>query len=535
MADDKPRRNQRMRKRNLTRPLPLTFVLGGIVFVLCIVFLSYMRLTPIPLPLPLALRPVPNETNIAAMATTTKPTRKSYPQIITLPTSLLPTARDKRRLIIIGDVHGHLKALQALLEKAKFSTSRGDTVIFTGDTVNKGADSAGVVDLAMKIGAFSVRGNHEDRVLGAWERERGRDRGRHTTSGEEGEAEEEMERRTKDLVLSARGSATVAKLEAAQEHGDNEGTQGDRAEEDSSKSKSQSPKHQQKLNESEKERGKDKNIEVRKSHAADLATATSLKPRHRAWLSALPLILRVGDLGPRYGEVVVVHAGLVPGIPLESQDPDAVMTMRTLLPAPHSRTHSADHEPEPQVQDQTQDEQTRRQINQAEGNSKPKFKSMIPSPLHDGVPWAKAWTSYQKSLPHHHAPHTTVVYGHDSKAGLKMRKYAFGLDSGCGKGNTLTGVIFEAVPHAANATDDVAEEDGEDGEDVVDEDVEGNVEDGDVEDVEDIDELDQESQKKGKKAPKKGLRIRHRLVSVSCEEVAQGGKSGRPSKHLGGT
>lgn len=52
-----------------------------------------------------------------------------------------------------------------LLEKVKFSREDGDHIIFTGDLINKGPDSGGVVDLAREIGASSVRGNHEDRIL----------------------------------------------------------------------------------------------------------------------------------------------------------------------------------------------------------------------------------------------------------------------------------------------------------------------------------------------------------------------------------
>jgi hypothetical protein len=70
------------------------------------------------------------------------------------------------RLLIIGDVHGMLDQLEALLSKADHSTSRGDRVIlFVGDLVNKGPKSSGVVQYAMDINATSVRGNHEDKVL----------------------------------------------------------------------------------------------------------------------------------------------------------------------------------------------------------------------------------------------------------------------------------------------------------------------------------------------------------------------------------
>jgi 3',5'-cyclic AMP phosphodiesterase CpdA len=52
-----------------------------------------------------------------------------------------------------------------LLDKVSFSEEDGDHLIFTGDLINKGPDSAGVVDLARQHSASCVRGNHEDRVL----------------------------------------------------------------------------------------------------------------------------------------------------------------------------------------------------------------------------------------------------------------------------------------------------------------------------------------------------------------------------------
>lgn len=52
-----------------------------------------------------------------------------------------------------------------LLDKLSFSTTDGDHLIFAGDMINKGPDSAGVVDTAREHSASCVRGNHEDRVL----------------------------------------------------------------------------------------------------------------------------------------------------------------------------------------------------------------------------------------------------------------------------------------------------------------------------------------------------------------------------------
>ena len=75
---------------------------------------------------------------------------------------------DAARLLIIGDVHGMLDELKTLLDKADYKASRGDRVIFVGDLVNKGPESAGVVQYAMDINSTTVRGNHEDKVLRVW-------------------------------------------------------------------------------------------------------------------------------------------------------------------------------------------------------------------------------------------------------------------------------------------------------------------------------------------------------------------------------
>lgn len=52
-----------------------------------------------------------------------------------------------------------------LLDKISFSRIDGDHLIFAGDLINKGPDSAGVVDVAREHSASCVRGNHEDRIL----------------------------------------------------------------------------------------------------------------------------------------------------------------------------------------------------------------------------------------------------------------------------------------------------------------------------------------------------------------------------------
>lgn len=73
------------------------------------------------------------------------------------------------RTIVIGDLQGCYQETLALLKKCGVTPS--DRVIFTGDLVDRGPDSALCVELAMRReqtqgSEASILGNHEDRHLG---------------------------------------------------------------------------------------------------------------------------------------------------------------------------------------------------------------------------------------------------------------------------------------------------------------------------------------------------------------------------------
>lgn len=159
--------------------------------------------------------------------------------------------RDSSRLIIVGDVHGMLNELTALLDKVQFDKN-SDHLILAGDLISKGPDSPGVVDLAMSLGATAVRGNHEDHILAA------------------------------HAAMSAKT----------------------------------------KLSNNLEENMSGKNARYH-------ALAKRLGNKRIQWLKKCPIILRVGKLGDM-GEVVVVHAGLEPGVKLEEQDSYMAMNMRTI-------------------------------------------------------------------------------------------------------------------------------------------------------------------------------------------------------------
>jgi hypothetical protein len=120
-----------------------------------------------------------------------------------------------------------------------------------------------------------------------------------------------------------------------------------------------------------------------------------------AWLKQCPVILRVGHL-PTLNNIVVVHGGLVPDIPLDYQDPFQCMNMRTI-----------------------------------------DLATRMPSEGREGTEWAKFWNHRQKKLPE--KERTTVIYGHDAKRGLNIKTWSKGLDSNCVKGGYLTALVVGAA------------------------------------------------------------------------------------------
>jgi predicted phosphodiesterase len=67
------------------------------------------------------------------------------------------------RLIAVGDIHGCHAEFAELLNQLELKA--GDRVVLLGDLVNRGPDSTKVIDLARSVGAVSLLGNHELRLL----------------------------------------------------------------------------------------------------------------------------------------------------------------------------------------------------------------------------------------------------------------------------------------------------------------------------------------------------------------------------------
>jgi serine/threonine protein phosphatase 1 len=71
-----------------------------------------------------------------------------------------------KKIFAIGDIHGCIDQLQALMAKIPIDFAR-DTLVFMGDYIDRGPHSAEVVDYLVKLkrrepGVIFLKGNHED-------------------------------------------------------------------------------------------------------------------------------------------------------------------------------------------------------------------------------------------------------------------------------------------------------------------------------------------------------------------------------------
>lgn len=126
---------------------------------------------------------------------------------------------------------------------------------------------------------------------------------------------------------------------------------------------------------------------IKESYAS---TVKDLEEDDWQWLGALPLMLHL-DLPKSPLPVVVVHAGLVPGIPMDQQKPYDLVHLRSI---------------------------------DAEGHGSKLFDAGAGA-------WAKNWPGP-----------TQVIFGHDARRGLQKEAFAIGLDTGAVYGDKLTALLL---------------------------------------------------------------------------------------------
>jgi bis(5'-nucleosyl)-tetraphosphatase (symmetrical) len=133
------------------------------------------------------------------------------------------------------------------------------------------------------------------------------------------------------------------------------------------------------------------------------------------WLADLPFTIRIlaADMGQE-SDIIIVHAGFVPGIALEDQTDATMVTLRTV-------SRAAD--------------------GQYQYDSAGK-----------GVPWASVWNGPD-----------FVIFGHDAKQGLQQEPQALGLDTGACYGKKLSGILLPSKTiYQVNSLQTYCRIDGED-------------------------------------------------------------------------
>jgi len=108
---------------------------------------------------------------------------------------------------------------------------------------------------------------------------------------------------------------------------------------------------------------------------------------------------------------LVIHAGLVPGVPLEQQKPVDMVTIRNIA----KKEEDGDG---------------------MEGTSR----------IDIGEPWTSVWNGDGQAIlsnsEHPAQEKLHIVYGHDARRGLQQLSFSTGLDTGCAYGRHLSALIL---------------------------------------------------------------------------------------------
>lgn len=163
--------------------------------------------------------------------------------------------------------------------------------------------------------------------------------------------------------------------------------------------------------------------------------ARQLTDEQAEWLNACPVILKVGQI-PKMGEVVVVHAGLVPGVEIEKQDPVSVMNMHSIDLETHVPSASRKGVKWTKV---------RGQLHCTTGSFLVYCMCFMPcanKPQLFNKDQSLLYSKIKNTVSDPLSKMMTVIYGHDSKIGLSIKSYTKGLDSGCANGGKLTALVI---------------------------------------------------------------------------------------------
>jgi Calcineurin-like phosphoesterase len=118
-------------------------------------------------------------------------------------------------------------------------------------------------------------------------------------------------------------------------------------------------------------------------------------------------------------DIVIVHAGLIPGLPIEENDIPTMVVLRDLSVPDEYEYDIDDKENTGTGRNPT----THTNTNHDTTSTPPKMKT---------VPWASVWNGPE-----------LILFGHDAKRGLQQQHpKTIGLDTGCVYGKQLTGILL---------------------------------------------------------------------------------------------
>lgn len=206
----------------------------------------------------------------------------------------------------------------SVLVKIKYN-AKSDYLVFAGDMISKGPDSLKVLDFARSHGAGCVRGNHEDRILLHHDQLQ---RGRRYKKQQDKEKKDKKHNQA-NLPSHKKTGVPLGGYNADLE---DDMEMDDMQQEDVLSKRLIVEDYESDFGlDSEPKSSLFENSQLR----TDQKLARKLTRKQVAWLKACPVVLRMDNLFDR-GQFEIVHAGLIHGVDLEDQDPNAIMNMRTL-------------------------------------------------------------------------------------------------------------------------------------------------------------------------------------------------------------
>ncbi len=323
-----------------------------------------------------------NDKRILGFGTTTMSKTKTAPSatkatkatnFTSSSTTTTETKNQNNNILIIGDVHGCLTELQTLIHNAVIEHNDNHLfkcIVLVGDLCNKGPYSKEVIQFVRRQkNWYCVRGNHDDGALSVM-------------IGDEG-----RRKKSYDWIPKNNNNINI----------DGEG-----------KMDSNQDQHQ---------------------------FESCISDKDVEFLSNIPYTITIPkwfwknndqDINHNIDEdVIIVHAGLIPNVPLELQDIKTMVTIRDIVVSKDNDQHKH----EPQLEDESDDKDSKTRLYSYYDRQDDHNNSISTS--YTIQPWAKVWNGPQ-----------LVIFGHDAKRGIQIEDYAIGLDSGCTYGKKLSGIIL---------------------------------------------------------------------------------------------